>query len=170
MKTRGITLVVCLVFLALLSILGVSALTSSTFHEKMTANTLQREVAFQAADTALRDGERWIDAQIAAPTAVSTCTTPPCRVWQAGVLPDLSTQSLAWWQINGTPFSSALGLNIANTPYYIIEFILFAPDNLDPATTATGIGTYFYRITSYAVGPTTDSQSIVQSVYATRYN
>jgi len=170
MKIRGITLIVCLIFLTLLSMLGASALTATGFNEKMTSNALQRNLSFQSADSSLRNGEQWLFAQSAHPAPVAACGTPPCQVWQANILPTLASQSDTWWQLNGTPFNSSLGSGIKETPVYILEESLFVPDDLNPSTTTARSGTYYYTVTAEGVGPTTDSQAIVQSIYATRYN
>ena len=54
---HGATLVVGLVILLLLTLLGVQAMRSNTLQERMAGNTRDRNLAFQAAETALRVGE-----------------------------------------------------------------------------------------------------------------
>ncbi len=54
---RGISLVIVLIFLVILSILGVSAMQTSTLSSKVARNQLDRTLAFQAAEAALRDAE-----------------------------------------------------------------------------------------------------------------
>jgi type IV pilus assembly protein PilX len=54
---RGSALIVSLVFLLLLTILGVTAMRSSVLQERMAGNTRDTNLAFQAAETALRAGE-----------------------------------------------------------------------------------------------------------------
>jgi type IV pilus assembly protein PilX len=62
-KQKGVVLLVSLVFLLIITIAGISAMRLSTVEEKMTGNFSDRNVAFQAAEAALRDGEAWIDQQ-----------------------------------------------------------------------------------------------------------
>src|SRR5262249_39147003 len=57
---RGISLVVVLLFLVMLSILGTTAIQTSSLEEKMTGNERDRQIAFEAAEGALRDAEREI--------------------------------------------------------------------------------------------------------------
>ena len=54
---RGISLVIVMIFLVILSLLGVSAMQSSTLSSRIARNEADRNLAFQAAEAALRDGE-----------------------------------------------------------------------------------------------------------------
>lgn len=54
---RGISLVIALVILAVMSLLGLAGLRSVTLEEKMATGTYDRGLAFQAAEAALREGE-----------------------------------------------------------------------------------------------------------------
>ena len=54
---RGISLVIVMIFLVILSVLGVSAMQTSTLSSKVARNQLDRTLAFQAAEAALRDAE-----------------------------------------------------------------------------------------------------------------
>ena len=55
---RGAALIVGLIFLVILTLLGVTAMQSSTLEERMAGNARDRNLAFQAAEAALRDAER----------------------------------------------------------------------------------------------------------------
>ena len=57
---RGVSLVIVLLFLVMLSILGTTAIQTSSLEEKMTGNERDRQIAFEAAEGALRDAEREI--------------------------------------------------------------------------------------------------------------
>ncbi|THF65892.1 pilus assembly protein [Pseudothauera nasutitermitis] len=54
---RGIALIVALIILVVLTLLGLSSVRTVTMEERMTANTFDRALAFQAAEAALRLGE-----------------------------------------------------------------------------------------------------------------
>lgn len=66
---RGAVLVIALLFFTILTILGVTAMTATTFEEKMAGNTRDVALAFQAADAALRDARRDINNIVIAPFA-----------------------------------------------------------------------------------------------------
>ena len=51
---RGVSLVIVLILLIVMSVLGVAVLRSSAMQERMSANLRDRNLAFQAAETALR--------------------------------------------------------------------------------------------------------------------
>ena len=54
---RGSALVFSLVILLVMTMIGITALGTSTLEEKMAANDRNQRVAFQAAEAALREGE-----------------------------------------------------------------------------------------------------------------
>lgn len=55
---KGAVLIVALLFLVMLTLLGVTAMTGSTMEERMAGNARDTSVAFQAAEAALRDARR----------------------------------------------------------------------------------------------------------------
>jgi len=58
--SRGSVLIISLLVLLVLTLLGVTALDSTVMEERMSANTRQRNVAYQAAETALKRAEQWL--------------------------------------------------------------------------------------------------------------
>src|SRR5262245_48487105 len=59
-NSKGAALVITLVFLVLLTILGLSSMGTTAIEEKMAHNARDRNLAFQAAETALLTAETWI--------------------------------------------------------------------------------------------------------------
>lgn len=57
-QQRGIALFLVLVFLVILTLIGVFAMQGVTLNERVARNQLDRNIAFQAAEAALRDAER----------------------------------------------------------------------------------------------------------------
>lgn len=77
-KQLGISLVLVMVFLVILSGLAITAMQGSTFSSRIAANEADRTLAFQAAEAALRDAEHDItgskfDGSTACTAAPSTC-------------------------------------------------------------------------------------------------
>jgi len=98
-RQRGITLIMSLLFLLLLTILGVTAINMSTLQEKMSGNLRDQDVAFQAAESALRYGElmvnnMWLTGR-PNPKSVSSCPsgTVTCA-WDTGATDPLND---IWW-------------------------------------------------------------------------
>lgn len=163
----GMVLVIGLIFLVMLTIIGITAMSSTAMTEKLTQNLRESSTAFEAAESGLGNGESWIQAQSPLPTALSTCTTTPCYVWKKDALGSFYQQSLSWWQSNGIAFSGNLA-NVVTQPYYIIEQYGFVPYDLSPDTLSQGRGYYYYRITSRGTGSTATSQAVIQSIFTTQ--
>ena len=60
-RERGAVLIVALLFLVMLTLLGVTAMTGTTMEERMAGNARDNSIAFQAAEAALRDAKRDLD-------------------------------------------------------------------------------------------------------------
>lgn len=77
---RGTVLIVSLVFLLLLSMLGLSSLQNATLQEKMAGSLNARQTAFHSAESVLRAGEARVKATgFALPICgtVAACAPPP---------------------------------------------------------------------------------------------
>jgi type IV pilus assembly protein PilX len=61
-RQRGVVLVIALLMLLVLTVLGLAATRSTALEERMTANQNDKEVAFEAAEAALRYGEGLLSA------------------------------------------------------------------------------------------------------------
>lgn len=58
---QGVALFLALVVLLIITVLGVSGLQTTTLEERMAANARDRDLAFQAAEAALSDAERFLN-------------------------------------------------------------------------------------------------------------
>jgi len=59
-RQSGSALVIALVFLLLMTLIGVTAMQTTTLQERMAGNERDRNLAFQAAEAALREAEEWV--------------------------------------------------------------------------------------------------------------
>ena len=66
-RQSGAVLVIALLFMTILTILGVTAMTATTFEERLAGNARDASVAFQAAEAALRDARRDINGIVIPP-------------------------------------------------------------------------------------------------------
>lgn len=80
-RQRGVALIVALVFLLIMTLLGATAMQTTSQQETMAGNTRQRNLAFQATEAALREGERWLDASIANREAAMDHNALTVQVW-----------------------------------------------------------------------------------------
>lgn len=76
----GASLVVVLILLLVMTLLGLAVLRSTLLEERMTANMLDRSLSFQAAESALREGEALAQSPLVvvpgAGCSVGVCATP----------------------------------------------------------------------------------------------
>lgn len=163
---HGMAIIMALVFLLVLTVLGITATNTTILTEKMSQNMRDMTSAFQAGESALGDGEGWLENQTAVP---STCSAAPCNVWMVNTPGSSYQQPTSWWQTNGRAFSTTIP-GLAVQPRYIIEQYSFVPYDLSPNTLATGKGYFYYRVTARGIGGTTNAIANVQSIYVMRYN
>jgi type IV pilus assembly protein PilX len=191
MKPRGaqsgLSLITTLLFMVSALMLGVSALSVNVMQERMIGNTKDRDLAFQAAEAALRDAEQDL-ARPALNTAdtefTPDCTnglcTPPSKRSPALSVPvhDPST-GFAWGNNNkacqyrqyGQYTQAAQFPSVSAQPCYVIEKL---GPVLPPVGDSVTLGkeppnpTYGYRITTRATGARDETVVVLQSVYTKR--
>ncbi len=154
--------------LFVVTLLGVSAIQVTQMQEKMSSNLQDKEVSFNAAETALRQAENWILSQSTQPPVVAKCSTFPCvqTVLQKVILED---KSKSWWRNNSAEYSGTLA-NVATPPRYIIEHLQYIPDSLVIGVNTTkSAGVHYYHVTARGTGATDDSISIIQTTVGRRY-
>lgn len=145
----GMVLLVSLVFLLLLTVIGLSSMQSANLQEKMAGSVSLRNQSFQTAEAALRIGESAVqlDSYSLAVCANTTQCAPPAEssvVSSAG----LNSTSGVTWIAAGSGFYGVQNIGTTLTAVNV-------PSN----TSAT-----LYRVT--AVGIVGNSRSVVESVYA----
>lgn len=167
-RQQGVALVMALVFLIILTIMGLAAMGTTSLEEKMAGNAKDRNLAFQAAETGLLAGENWINAQINKPAfpsnaaglyLPSTTTTP---IW--------NDTSLLDWSGNSNLIVYGGGLQkVATQPKYIIEDLGEVPEvggsKVLPGA-YKGKGNTVVRITARGTGGTDAAQAMIQSTYS----
>ncbi len=88
----GAVLVISLIFLLLMTIIGVTTMQTTTLQERMAGNTRDMNLALQSAESALRDGENWLATSPANRAQADTHAELPDPVaWDTIVNPPLST-------------------------------------------------------------------------------
>lgn len=120
---QGVSLVIVLILLLIMTLLGLAVLRSTLLEERMSANLYDRSLGFQAAEAALRQGEAFVAANRPEPVAGSPCTADGVCPQPDPTLPDrwLDTTFDGW--VDSTV---ELGDN-TTVPRYFIEFMGLAP-------------------------------------------
>ena len=174
----GAVLIVALSLLVILTILGISVMESSVIEERMAGNNLDYNLAFQSAESALREGEQWIAQQSARPDTVAAAA--PGAVLNLNALGNAWWRNVntAWWNTAGNsnvfnPADPPVGVDtmedeLAFLPRYVIEEYDIVCDGAvnDPNASACKV---IYRITARAWGRSPSSTVLLQSLYAKRF-
>lgn len=147
---RGVILIVCLVLLLLLTLITISSVQNTTLEEKIAGNLFQQNLAFQAAEAALRQGEA--DTETIAPTDYYVATLP------------IKTDQIDWTNNKVRTYSFKASNNqIFSTQYLIIQIAL--PKVSCKLPCIPGSGPFWYYVFSRVSGGTLDSQVILRSTY-----
>lgn len=178
-KQQGAALITSLVFMGILTMLGVSAMRSNTLDMKIHNAMKNRLTAFQCAESALRQGERYIDES---PTELETTTTKPAQanyeVWaEDGVsINNMVNKAESWWITNGWTdwalSSPDVDLGCAKQAVYIVQNLGGVGQgknkdlSIDSQSRKQMSG---YRITSRSAGLSDDSTVILESVFVRKF-
>ena len=175
-RQRGAALIVALILLVVVTLLALSNLQTVALEEKMTGATYDRQLAFQAAEAALREAEQYVetnkpiasytDDDITCPgaSAIDNCdlTTglcpPPDKDCSSRWLP---ASGFTQWKNATVPVPA-----LAGTPQYFIEYL----GNTFPCSDGGASdpkNCKRYRITARSNPGTGRASVMLQSVYQT---
>lgn len=169
-RQRGAALLTGLIFMVILTLLGITAARMAGLEERMSGNMRDRALAMQAAEMALRDAERDIRGVVAGSTRtppisgisgfVADCTNGLCYNGPTGYATPI------WTTVSMTDAPSvAYGANtpaddidgLSDQPRYLIEGIRKTPPG--------GAETFYYRITVRARGANPNTVVWLQEVF-----
>ena len=150
----GAVLIVSLIMLLLLTLIGITGSQVTSLEEKMAGNSKDYNLAFQAAESALRAGEA-ATANIAA------------SGYYTG-----STQPIDWANTKVVTYSGGTLYGTYQAPKYIIETPTTtagsstgAGGSLEAGMSGGSTGISWYRITARGMGGTANAMVTVQSIY-----
>lgn len=173
-KQSGITLILVLIFTVTLAVIGVVGMRQAMTVERIAANDRDRSLAFQAAESALREGV----AQITAGTASGLSSgyygtrfsaggssdfwrTQTTSLTENTACTDSTTLRFKWSGCSANASASSKYNNSA-APQYVIERM---PDvAVTGASGNTGTETW-YRVTARATGGSNQADVILQVMY-----
>ena len=168
-RQQGVALFISLVLLLVLTIIGVSAVQTTSLEVRMTGNEHNTMLAFQAAESALRDAEAQMETVVALGDFTQAGTNGLYEVadlgdpehWQAAAVWSGANSRVAPTQVDG----------VAEQPRYIIEHISSvlleqnAYQQEDPYAAAASDRVEMFRITARGVGGNTNARVMLQSNY-----
>ncbi len=175
-RQQGAVLVIGLIMVLLITIVGLSAVRSSGLQESMAGNMRDRNIAFQAAESALREAEEILD-----PTNVSLPafdgTVDGLRL-DLNATPENSVRyfTSADWGAVAKAIDDPLPGVVSQPVYLIEELIVDIGSGAAAEGSAIDIGGMQttgdatpYRVSSRGLGATTDTEVILQSTYKRRF-
>jgi type IV pilus assembly protein PilX len=167
----GVVLMVSLIMLLLLTLIGVTGSQITGFEEKMAGNSIDRNIAFQAAEAALAAAEAVVT------SSPFDCTNGRYKAFDsdcnnvADVLP--VWESNGCWSPGTIPLKSVAYTagtlqGVLAAPRYIIETLPGFTCSNAASATCTGVGEkkyYHYRVTARALGGSDSSVVMLQSIF-----
>jgi type IV pilus assembly protein PilX len=176
-QQKGAILVFCLIFLTVLTMMGVSGMESTTLEERMSGNMRDYTLAFQSAESALKAAEAWLVVQVNLPIVSADGTT---TVWVENSMDpaaadgeywwEHANMTNAWWNNNGDAVNNVA--QVAAPPRYIIEEYRSVDSGQSIAIGggAVTVPRVFHRITARGVGVNPTTAVSVQSTFVQTYN
>ena len=190
-KQQGSVLIVGLIILVLISFIGLSSISSSGLELKMANNDRHRQLALQAAEAALREGEQVANSTDARSLANDLCTGGYCtsrgyyisssqsainaakNATQCGNnytperwITGCGGNSLEVWTTTGLSmeYSGTAISEVIQKPRYIIEYL----SDVDCSGSPQGApyDCQLFRITALGYGGTETSPVMLQSVFS----
>jgi type IV pilus assembly protein PilX len=154
----GAVLVTSLLFLLVMSLLGVTAMNVALLEEKMAGNLRDRSLAFQAAETALRATGLML---ANSPDIVDVSAFVPCRPgwYDAAVCPLPVVLSDDFWLSGSVEASVGELVHVAAPPQYVLERLDCYPWPLEKCSH------FPFRVTVRATGGTAGAVVMLQTVY-----
>lgn len=158
---RGATLIVALIFLVVLTLLGIAAAQNSSLEEKMSGNTRNRDLAFQAAQAALNHVEQNLSAGQNIRSLSFAGGSAGLFMYDAATSNDANYWGSTYaWSTSTARQPTAVLAQVASQPLYVVEKM---PDEANVAPTPP---TEFYRVTARGVGKDASAVVVLQAVYS----
>jgi type IV pilus assembly protein PilX len=178
---QGFILLTALVFIIVLTVIVISTVNVSSSDEKIARNSRDKDVAFAAAEAAIRDAELYVQGSYVYPYVpnsnptnyTSACTNALCDLRAAPLVTPIDqidfysttdpvgSQSNIIGTTTGSPTINGLSNSVVRAlnaqPRYLVEVV---DDYSDPSTPG-----YVFRITAQAQGRSSNTRVTVQELY-----
>jgi type IV pilus assembly protein PilX len=156
-RQRGVTLIVSLIFLAILMLLGVTVAQTSSMQERMAGNTRDRDLALQSAEAALMSADLALKALRDPTTGIINAAFDGSTTGYVAYDPAHGSDAAYWtgydWANASQSLTGTTLSQVAAQPRYVIEKLP------DAATTQR------FRVTARGVGSSASTVVILQAGY-----
>ena len=171
-KQRGSILIVSLMILVVLTMIGVSSMSTTSLQERMAGNFRDRQIAFQAAETALAYAEEFARNNINSASIFND--TNGFYATYSGPT-NLNAFDASWWTGTNSIVLATTINQVRTQPRYLIEYrgdvgvVEKTSINVGGYGESTGGGLIAnFRITARATGLSDNTVIILQSNYGKR--
>ncbi|MEQ6341543.1 MAG: PilX N-terminal domain-containing pilus assembly protein [Gammaproteobacteria bacterium] len=167
---RGSVLIVSMLMLLVLTIIGITAMGTSTLEEKMAGNSRDQNLAFQAAEAGLRDAEAYVEGMAA---VAAFNGTGGLYNTSTALAPDIYSNA-TWTGGASIAYRGSAIPGVNTQPRYIVEFVSTTgktnPELESCYGCATGEGMVTnVRITARGTGGSDNATVILQEYYGKRF-
>ncbi len=166
---KGVALVMALVFLLLLTIMGLTAMSTTSLEEKMAGNVKDKNLSFQAAESALLVGESWLSSLLGWPGINNSIglyqfdSTSGDPVWDT--VDWTGTADLVVYpNTPGTTVGGGLN-GVSTQPKYIVEYVTQVREQ-GGSIGITAPTNWVFRTTAYGTGGTNAAVTMLQTTYS----
>jgi type IV pilus assembly protein PilX len=166
-RQRGTVLVVGLVFLLLMTLIGVTAFAVATQEERMAGNSRDRLRAFEAAEQALRDCERHLGGPL--PPLFSADGSADRGMYEAPDVDRSPAEAEKWQTIDwdSEPSRQLAGVaEVAEQPRCIVQRLARArSSDASLRAEAAPVPAHAYQVTGRGVGASRGTVVVLQSTF-----
>jgi len=168
-RKSGAVLIISLIILLLLTLIGATAIQTTSLEEKMAGNLRDKNLAFQAAETALRAGETRLNSP--ASLTFDNVGTGGYYLVSSTIPTASAILTPLFWTEN--PVATYIGgtlSHVISAPRYIIEKLLSTPSTCPNPLNSLEFGqanppVNWYRIIARGTGATNNAVVTLQSIY-----
>ncbi len=170
-RQRGIALFISLVLLLVLTIAGVSAVQTTSLEERMARNTHDSLLAFQAAESALREAEAWILANVNSTAQFSDNGMDGLGTSAPYDEVDQRWEEDIWTEASQTSIQVDNDVNgVVLQPRFIVEWVATVQRDENPNLLGSSYGAVFdrieiFRITARGIGATANARVMLQGTF-----
>lgn len=191
---KGLALFMSLVILLVVTLLGVASVQTTMMEEQMSRNSRDANIAMLAAESAIEDGETYIEtlgaAQAADDAAKLAAGETPVELlafidvdaeanglyFEASSTATPNWVSVVWSDPDGSYLSASTSIaGVETQPKYIIEYIktvnVVERDSINVNNVGQSVVTgrsQIFRVTAFGTGGSADARAMLQSTYGRR--
>jgi type IV pilus assembly protein PilX len=172
-RQKGVVLAVSLIMLLIMVVIGLASMQSTTLEEKMAGNYRDQNLSFQAAESALREGETWIGTRTAEPPLAAAGCTAQCDVWDVNTLLSEASSSsyvdVDLWGDTRARTTTATIPGVAESPKFFLEFQKYKRDRLNVGQQGDSSVRIYYGVVTQGKGGRASTRTVLQSSYTRRF-